>query len=117
MHLLETMQILLFLPVLKRRQEGKETAFIAVSNLLSWGRLRVDSDEPCSVSDETRRRPHPQYGDLLEAERKVTRAQKEGLLKTYVVWPGIQYGEGEGTFEEIFQVGPSFGNQTRFLCP
>lgn len=91
-------------PVLKAGTQGKETTFIAVSNILTWARLRVDLEEPCTIADEPRRRPHPQYGDLLEAERRITRAQKQGLLRTYVVWPGVQYGGGEGALESVFQV-------------
>ncbi|GAQ84563.1 hypothetical protein KFL_001940200 [Klebsormidium nitens] len=91
------------LRVLKAGPQGKETVFIAVSDILTWARLRVDMEEPCSTADEPRRRPHPQYGDLLEAERRVTRAQKQGLLRTYVVWPGVQYGGGERALESVFR--------------
>eukprot|EP01028_Stygiella_incarcerata_P011426 TRINITY_DN645_c1_g1_i3.p1 TRINITY_DN645_c1_g1~~TRINITY_DN645_c1_g1_i3.p1 ORF type:complete len:717 (-),score=235.65 TRINITY_DN645_c1_g1_i3:282-2432(-) len=52
-----------------------------------------------------RRKPHKSYKKHKEAEKLITSGVKNPMLKTYVVFPGLTYGEGEDILHNVFRAG------------
>lgn len=78
-----------------------------------------------SDRDEPRRNSSPRWRRCLEAERIILRARKTHKMQTYVVCPGVLYGNGEtdAGFNGLFRVAwegaeaglPLFGPGTNYV--
>jgi hypothetical protein len=49
------------------------------------------------------RKPHPKFKHFLEIEKRVRKATSK-TLKTYIIFSGIMYGEGEDFLHPWFKV-------------
>ncbi|KAL0490662.1 adenylate kinase [Acrasis kona] len=107
-----------------------EKTFILVSNIMSWTNTRKhytdEGEEQEEEEEETKveqkgfpkrkeydaftedqsitRKPHPKYKQFLEIEKRVRKATSK-TLKTYILFSGIMYGEGEDLLHAYFKLG------------
>ncbi|KAI3383192.1 hypothetical protein SNEBB_005092 [Seison nebaliae] len=83
--------------------------FILISNVLTWANTKQmeeeEDDAPFSEDDFRRRRPHPNYKDHFEAEKRIMFCGRHNKKKfiTYVVSTGFLYGYGEFLFQDYFK--------------
>lgn len=78
---------------------------IGVSTVLTWGRTSSKPGGKTPVFNETqykRRKCSPRFRGVRQLETLVLAAQRESLF-SYVVAPGVLYGNGESAFHLLFR--------------
>ncbi|ORX57276.1 P-loop containing nucleoside triphosphate hydrolase protein [Piromyces finnis] len=76
--------------------------FIAVSSIMTWARTKVE-DENLTEDEYRRRRAHPNFRDLLAAEKNIVKFGKKSSFKTYIIVPGLIYHSGDSIFHYLFK--------------
>lgn len=61
-------------------------------------------DENLTEDEYRRRRAHPNFRDLLAAEKSIVKFGKKSSFKTYIVVPGLIYHAGDSIFHYLFKV-------------
>lgn len=81
--------------------------FIGISNVMTWAKTKMESDDPDSflAEDEYRRRkPHQNFKNQLAVEKSIIKFGKKTSFKTYVIASGILYHSGDCIFHNIIKV-------------
>lgn len=78
---------------------------ILISTIMTWARTPKNIEEITTDRHYRKRRPHPCFNQHLIVERRVLNLQKKykNPIKSFVVCPGIIYGEEEDIFHYIFK--------------
>lgn len=88
-------------------ENGNEISLtlILISSIMTWARTPKNINELTTDRHYRRRRPHPCFNQHLIIERKVLNLQQKykNLVKSFIVCPGIIYGEEEDIFHYIFK--------------
>eukprot|EP01112_Ceratiomyxa_fruticulosa_P007683 TRINITY_DN1992_c0_g1_i1.p1 TRINITY_DN1992_c0_g1~~TRINITY_DN1992_c0_g1_i1.p1 ORF type:complete len:657 (+),score=154.73 TRINITY_DN1992_c0_g1_i1:65-2035(+) len=101
---------------------------VIVSTLMNWaktpktGTKDEDDETTFSEDDFRKRKPHPNFKKHLFIEKYTLRLKNE-KIKSYVVAPGLVYGEGENTLHPIFKTAwlgepkdvPYIGNGSNYI--
>jgi len=87
--------------------------FIAVSSIMTWARTKVE-DENLTEDEYRRRRAHPNFRDLLAAEKSIVKYGKKSSFKTYIVVPGLIYHSGDSIFHFLFK--KAWHNEKSLKC-
>jgi len=87
--------------------------FIAVSSIMTWARTKVE-DENLTEDEYRRRRAHPNFRDLLAAEKSIVKFGKKSSFKTYIVVPGLIYHSGDSIFHYLFK--QAWHNEKALKC-
>lgn len=77
--------------------------FIAISSIMTWARTKAE-DENITEDEYRRRRPHPNYKNLIAAEKSIIKFGKKTSFKTFVIVPGLIYHPGDSIFHFLFKV-------------
>lgn len=75
---------------------------IGVTNVLSWSRTEMVEGEVLCEEDYVRRLGHPNYTELQDLEKRISRAHDD-YLRTHVLSAGVLYGLGEDHFYDAFK--------------
>lgn len=101
----ETKAILKFFE--EHLEVGKEfnLTLILISTIMTWARTPKSIDETLTDRNYRKRRPHPCFNQHLLIERRTLNLQKKfkDSIKSFVVCPGIIYGEEQDIFHYIFK--------------
>ncbi|KAG4100288.1 hypothetical protein H8356DRAFT_1290277 [Neocallimastix lanati (nom. inval.)] len=87
--------------------------FIAVSSIMTWARTKVE-DENLTEDEYRRRRAHPNFRNLLAAEKSIVKFGKKSSFKTYIVVPGLIYHSGDSIFHFLFK--KAWHNEKSLKC-
>ncbi|XP_045417142.1 adenylate kinase 7 isoform X2 [Lemur catta] len=106
----------------------KRKVFILLSTVMTWARSKPldpdDNEIPFTEEDYRRRKPHPNFLDHINAEKKVLKFGKNAKkFAIYVVAAGIQYGAEGGILHNFFKMAwlgempalPVFGDGTNVI--
>jgi adenylate kinase len=65
-----------------------------------------ESEDPLTIEKIADRKPHASYRSLVTIENMFLNKGnvKNDNLKTYVIWPGLLYGNGEDGLHAFFKV-------------
>ena len=111
------LKVLLKYDYAENPEDETEKVLIGVSSLLSWAGnsvpLPTDGTEGSTPLDMPvlsaavleDRKPHPNYKAQVTVENLIINKGniKKDKLKTYVIWPGVLYGCGEGVLHSLFK--------------
>ncbi|KAI9209622.1 uncharacterized protein BJ171DRAFT_560904 [Polychytrium aggregatum] len=95
----------------------KPKIFIAVSSIMTWGKTKMDHDDPEAflAEDEYRRRKaHPNFKLHIAAEKSIIKFGKKSNLKTYVLASGLVYHSGDSIFHYLLKAG--WHNEEKLIC-
>ncbi|KAJ3197257.1 Adenylate kinase 7 [Irineochytrium annulatum] len=95
----------------------KPKTFIALSTVMTWGKTKVDQDDPDAflAEDEYRRRkPHPNFKGHIAAEKNIIKYGKKSALHTYVIAAGLIYHSGDSIFHYLFKL--AWHNEDELVC-
>lgn len=88
-------------------ESGNElnVTIILISSIMTWASTPVNSSEILTDKSYRKRRSHPCFSQHLMIERKFLNLSKKygNSVKSFVVCPGIFYGEEEDIFHYIFK--------------
>jgi len=95
------MEVITFL---KYAEQLEDVILVAVSTVMTWNSTSKSSSKTLSEKLYTAREASPAYKPVKLLESLIVSSAKEGLT-TYVVAPGILYGQGEHEFHNLFKLG------------
>jgi len=119
-------QVTSALKVLLRHDYDEDKVLIGISSLMSWAKSGAEpptegeegedgeAAPPAAEGEEGEfltweqaadRKPHPNYKANVTSENIIlTKGNvRKPMLKTYVVWPGVLFGNGESVFHTLFK--------------